>query len=164
MPTELIVNNIPFEYPIPGDSPGWGQPATDWATEVTLVLNELFGSTDILQTTFSIANDQSSSLDVEKMYFNPGLVRSALVEYSIYRTSTATPTGHSESGIINVTYDNLAGTGSKWSLISYGINGDSGVTFTITDLGQVQYQSTMLADSDNSYSGIIHFRAKTLNQ
>lgn len=162
MPITLIVNNIPYEYPVPGDSPGWGQPATDWATEVTAVLAELLGSTDIVQTPFIISNNISSPSDIVGLSFNTGLVRAAVIDYSIYRTSTSNPSGKAESGVISIVYDNLATPGSKWSLILYGGNGLAGVTFNITDSGQVQYTSTDIGAT--GYSGVIHFRAKTLNQ
>jgi len=162
MPISLVVNNIPFEYPSPGDSPGWGQPATDWASEVTLVLTELFGPNDLAETTFNIANNISAFTNVAGLLINTGAVRSADISYSVYRTSTSNPSGFSESGIINVTYDNLAASGSKWSLIQYGINGSSGVIFNITDGGQVQYKSSDLGAT--GYSGVMHYRVKTLGQ
>lgn len=162
MPVTLTVNNIPFEYPIPGDSPGWGEGATDWATEVTTVLGSLLGPNDIIQSTFTIANNQLSPANIVGLIFNTGQVRSAIIEYSVYRRSTANPSGHSESGTINITYDNLAAPGSKWSLISYGLNGLSGVTFSVTDSGQIQYVSSDI--SATGYSGNMHFRARALNQ
>lgn len=162
MPITLIVNNIPYEYPIPGDSPGWGQPATDWAAEVTLVLNDLLGPNDISETIFTIANNVSSFTNINGLSFNTGTVRSAIIDYSIYRTSTANPSGNAESGTINIVYDNLAAPGSKWAMSIGNVTGNSGVTFTITDLGQVQYQSTNI--NATGYSGNIHFRARTLGQ
>lgn len=162
MPINLVVNNISYEYPVPGDSPGWGQPATDWATEVTLVLNELLGSTDIVQTSFNISNNISSFNDIIGLSFNTGLVRAAVIDYSIYRTSTANPSGETESGVINIDYDNLAASGSKWSIILYALTGNSGVTFNMTDSGQMQYKSTDIGAV--GYSGTMRFRAKTLSQ
>lgn len=162
MPVTLVVNNTPYEYPIDGDSPGWGQPATDWATAVTAVLNELLGSTDIIQTPFVIDNNITSFTDILGLSFNTGLVRAAVIDYSIYRTSTGSPSGHAETGVLNVVYDNLASPGSKWSILGYGVNGNAGVTFSITDSGQVQYKSSNISSS--GYSGIMHFRAKTLAQ
>lgn len=145
MPITLVVNNIPYEYPIPGDAPGWGEGATDWAEQVTIVLNNLNGPDDITQTTFPISNNVTSPANVNGLIFNTGTVRSAVINYSIYITSAAFPFGNSESGVINITYDNGAPSGSKWSLIQYGVNGNTGVVFSVTDSGQVQYTSTNLA-------------------
>lgn len=161
MPVTLTVNNIPFEYPVPGDSPGWGQPATDWATQVTIALQDLQGLTDIPQKTFTISNNVTSFTDIAGLTFNTGLVRAAFIDYSVYRTSTGSPSGFSESGNINIVYDNLAAPGSKWRIVGGSIPGNSGVTFTITDAGQFQYKST---DMGAGHSGNMHFRAKTLNQ
>jgi hypothetical protein len=162
MPVTLIVNNIPYDYPVAGDSPGWGQAATGWATEVTTVLNDLLGPNDILQTTFVIANNNVTPANVNGLSFNTGQVRAAFIEYSIYLTSTSNPSGFSEAGQMIAVYDNLAGTGSKWSLTMGSVNGNSGVTFTITDTGQIQYVSPNVGAS--GYSGVMHFNAKSLNQ
>ncbi len=165
MPIELIVNGVPFEYPIPGDPPGWGQPATDWATEVTFVLNNLKGPNDILQTSFSspsFANNQSLPADIVGLSFNTGQVRAAFIQYSVYRISTANPSGHAEAGEMIAVYDNSAGSGSKWSLIVGPVSGSSGVTFSMTDTGQVQYTSTDI--NATGYSAVMKFKAIALNQ
>ncbi len=162
MPISLTVNSLTFEYPTPGDSPGWGQPATDWSIEVTRVLNDLQGTNDIAETSFNIANNVSSFTNIAGLTFNTGEVRAATINYSVYRTSTANPSGQAESGILNIVYDNLAGSGSKWAITGTGITGNSGVTFTITDLGQMQYKSTDI--NATGYSGVMHFRSKALAQ
>lgn len=162
MPITLTVNNIPYQYPVSGDSPGWGGPATDWAAEVTLVLNELQGSTDIVQTPFAIANNISSPTNIVGLSFNTGLVRAAVIDYSVYRTSTLNPSGKAESGVMGIVYDNLASSGNKWGLVLYGGDGVSGVNFSITDVGQFQYTSTDIGTA--GYSGIMRFRARSLAQ
>ena len=161
MSTTLIVNQQPFEYPDPGESPGWGQPASDWAGEVTLVLNDLLGPNDITQTTFAIQNNQSIS-NVVGLVFNTGQVRSSTIDYTIYRVSSTTTSGSVEAGTIRIVYDNNAATGSKWIMGVYDRVGDAGVVFSITDAGQIQYTSTDIGSI--SYSGVMHFRAKSLGQ
>lgn len=162
MPITLTVNNVPVEYPLPGDSPGWGAGATDWAEQVTIALNNLQSPTDIQQKTFTIQNNISSPTNVTGLSFNTGLVRAAFIQYSIYRTSTSNPSGNVEAGTMTIVYDNSAASGSKWSLVGGPISsGTSGVTLTITDAGQFQYQSTNLG---TGYSGVMHFSAKTLGQ
>lgn len=162
MSVVLIVDNIPYEYPVDGQEPGtWGQPASDWAIAVTGVLNSLLGADDILQTTFTIANNVSSFANITGLAFNTGTVRSALIQYAIYRVSTASPSGHAESGTIDIVYDNAASAGNKWAMTVRN-NGNSGVTFNITDAGQLQYKSTDITSP--AYSGVIKFSAKTLGQ
>lgn len=160
MPVTLTVNNIPIEYPVAGDSPGWGQAATDWATQVTIALQNLQSPTDIPQKTFTIQNNIVSFADITGLTFNTGLVRAAFISFSIYRTSTAFPSGNAEAGYLTIVYDNLAAPGSKWLLVGSG-GGLSGITFNVTDAGQLQYKSTNLGPG---HSGNMHFRAITLNQ
>jgi hypothetical protein len=160
MPQTLTVNNQPFETPIDGDPPGWGEQTSEWMAAVTDTLDELQGANDIPQTSFTVQNDISSAENVTGLSFNTGQVRSASIAYSVYRVSTAAPSGNSESGTMEIIYDNAAGAGSKWQMSVFGIAGNSGVSFTITDLGQVQYTST---DIDSvGYSGTMRFAAKSL--
>ena len=161
MPVTLTVNNIPISYPTPGDGPGWGASATEWANQVTIALQNLQNDTDIPQTTFIVGNNVSSFTNIVGLAFNTGLVRSAIITYSIYRTSISNPSGNAESGEMMIVYDNLAAPGSKWSMIQGPKVGDAGLIFTITDAGQVQYQSSNLG---SGHSGNMHFSAKTLNQ
>lgn len=160
MAKELIVNGQVFGYPESGDEPGWGDSATDWAEEVTNVLGDLAGIDDILQTTFSIANNQSSAANVEGLIFNTGRVRSASIPYTIYRISDANPSGNSETGMISVVYDNDALSGEKWQLSVGDITGLSGVYFSILDSGQIQYTSTDIGTLD--YEGTMVFSADSL--
>lgn len=162
MSVTLIVNSQPFEYPVAGDEPGWGEAATGWAIEVTEVLGELLGPNDISETSFTFQNNIGVFTDVSGLVFNTGQVRSATINYSIYRTSTGSPSGHAEAGIITMVYDNSAAPGSKWIMIVGNIAGDAGVTFSVTDLGQIQYKSTDIGAL--GYSGAMHFRAKTTSQ
>jgi len=162
MPVTLIVNNIPYEYPIPGDSPGWGQGATGWAEEVTAVLTDLLGPNDIPETTFSIGNAVGTATSINGLVFNTGQVRAAFINYTVYRTSTSNPSGFSEAGELILVYDNLASAGNKWSITQGPVNGNSGIIFSVTDSGQVQYTSSDIGTL--GYSAVIHFAAQTLGQ
>lgn len=158
MPKTLIINNTPYNYPTAGDEPGWGGEATGWAEGVTNVLADLLGPNDILETAFNVANNQTSFADITGLIFNAASVREAQIRYSVFRVSTDNPSGHTESGTIQINYDNNAG----WSINQGNILGSSGVTFSITPAGQLQYKSTDIGSLN--YIGTMKFRAKTLQQ
>lgn len=162
MSVTLTVNNTPYEYPASGDEPGWGEAATGWAQEVTDVLNSILTSDDILQTTFTVANNISVATNVTGLSFNIASARAAFVEYSIYRKSDSTTSGTAESGVMHLIYDTSAASGSRWTLVVSGIAGNAGVTFTITDAGQIQYKSTDIGATN--YNGVMKFTARTLQQ
>jgi hypothetical protein len=137
-----------------------GAQATGWATAVTNALNNIQNPTDIPQTTYNLSNNISTPTNIPGLAFNTGLVRAAFVDYSIYRTAPGQLSGISEAGQMIFLYDNLASSGSLWQVTGGPIDGNSGVTLTITDQGQVQYTSTNIPSS----TMVIHFSAKTLNQ
>lgn len=157
MSIPLTVNGTTYNYPEPGESKGWGEDATAFAEGVTELLSDLKGPNDIVQTTFSLANNQTSPADITGLAFDITQVRSSVINYSIYRVTDSNELA--ESGQIFIVYKNNAAT---WSLARQFFNDDSGITFSITNTGQVQYTSTNVAGTN--YSGIINFRASCLNQ
>lgn len=157
MSKTLVVNGTSFEYPTPGEPKGWGEDATLWSEEVTDLLSDLKGPNDILQTTFSVANNQVSVANVIGLAFDSASVRSAKIQYSLYRVTNSNELA--ETGEIYLIYKNNANT---WTLSRQFFGDDAGVTFSITSGGQVQYTSTNVAGT--SYSGELTFRAQTLNQ
>lgn len=162
MSTPLTINNNTFNYPSPGDDPGWGENATGWASAVTTAINNLLGPGDIIETTFNIANNISTNTNIVGLLFNPTSVRAAVIEYSMYRRSNTNPSGTVEEGTITLIYDNDASAGNKWKLTREA-NFDAGIDIDIVDsTGQLVYQSTNIGAT--GYSGTMKFRARTLSQ
>ena len=161
MAIPLTITGNTFQYPTSGDDPGWGADATDWAAAITDVLNTIISANDIITTSYIINNNVSVVTDVNRLFFDPSSVRAANITYSIYRISTASPSGNTETGTIYLTFDNSAAVNNKWLLGQQKV-GDAGVSFSITDAGQVQYKSTDI--NTTGYSGTIKFNAKTLGQ
>jgi hypothetical protein len=160
MAKTLIINGIPFEYPDAGDEPGWGGDASGWAGEVTEVLQDILGPDDILETSFAVANNQTTFVDVTGLVFDGASVRSADVTYSVYRISDANPSGHSESGKMTVVYDNNAV--NPWSLAIGNVVGNAGIFFDITNTGQIQYKTTDIGSLN--YNGVMKFSAASQQQ
>jgi len=118
----------------------------------------LNGLNDILETTFNVNNNQVSPLAVQGLAFDSSVSRSASITYSVYRTSTAAPSGHAETGQLSIVYDNNASVNSKWQM-TQSANGTSGIVFTISDLGQVSYISSDIGTT--GYQGLLKFSAKS---
>lgn len=156
----VIINNKSFNYPDDGSDPSWGQDATDAFVEVADVLNTILSPGDILETTFNINDNTSISATIQGLAFDPSLNRSANIAYSIYRTSTDTPSGNAETGEISIIYDNNASMGNKWQ-ISQTKNGEAGVVLSISDLGQFSYTSNQINLGAGGYVGIMKFSAKS---
>lgn len=159
MATSVIINNETYSISQQGASPPWGTDIHDVINALVESVNNLQGSNDILLTSFTIANNQSSVANVTSLAFDTSVVRSAIIEYSIYRYSDA-PIEHSETGFIFLSYKSI---GASWE-IAQQYSGTSGVTFSITSAGQVQYTSTDLGGTVGSRVGKLKFRARTFLQ
>lgn len=156
MAKNLTINGTTFNLPQQGDSPPWGNDLSDLIEALVSVANNSVSTGDILTTSFAIANNTTAQTNVTGLLFDPASVRSAIIEYSVYRTTSSTEL--SESGVMLVTYKSTAGT---WEVAQYSV-GDAGVTFTAANSGQFKYVSTNL--SGTSYSGLLKFRARAMTQ
>lgn len=161
MAVSVIINNKTFNIPTPGQDPGWGGPTTDWIVEANKVISKLFGPGDILQSSFNIANNVLVAQPILALAFNTTIVRSAFVEYSIYRRSDLNPSGSVETGVMQLVYDANAPATEKWK-ITQDFNGDAGITFSVDDIGQISYLSTDI--NSTGYTGVMKFKASALSQ
>lgn len=156
MSIPLTIGNQTFDYPESGDAPNWGEEATAWAEAVSDLLATLQGPNDIALTTATIANNTSSPTNINGLAFNNAAVRSATIDYAIYRVTNTTELA--EAGTLHIVYKNGA---NAWNVVR-SHNDEGGVDFTVLASGQVQYTSTNV--SGTGYSGTIKFRARTISQ
>lgn len=107
---------------------------------------------DIAQTSFSAANNQASPANVTGLAFANGSVRafSALVSVSIDATADLFEEFHLQ-GIQK---------SASWNMSVDSVGDSSGIVFSITNAGQVQYTSTSVA---GFVSNTIKFRAIVTN-
>lgn len=156
MSIQVTINGSTYNIPEQGQSPPWGSDLSSILEAIVESINSTNGSADILITSFNLTNNQSSAANVTGLVFDTTQVRSAIISYSIYISTTTNE--KSECGQIYITYKSTAGT---WELAQYNV-GTSGVVFTITNSGQIQYTSTNVSGA--SYSGKLKFSAKSFLQ
>ncbi len=156
MAITVTISGTTYSLPQQGESPPWGDELSDLLQALISVANNTSGTGDILLTSFNLANNVASPTNVTGMTFDTSTVRSAIIQYSIYRSTNSNET--SECGNMYVTYSSTAGT---WEL-AQNYAGSSGVIFTITNAGQIQYVSSNL--SGTGYVGKLKFLAKAFLQ
>jgi len=154
MSKELVVGNESFLYAEQNEPAGWGEDNSAWAEAVTNVLGTVSGPNDIATTTDVILNNQSSPISITGLQFSTAVVRGFEVEFVVYRNTDSNTV--MESGKMTGTYDGV----SDWYFNTERL-GDAGVYFQITSGGQVQYYSD--DTTGLNYSGVIKFRAKTID-
>lgn len=109
-------------------------------------------------TDFVIANNQSSPSNVTGLSFDGTVVRSFEVTYQLYRKTTSTGAMElAESGKLFGVYSTVAGT---WEMSAGPAVGSAGVTFSITNAGQVQYTSTNITGTASVSD--MKFKASTM--
>jgi len=156
MSTSVIINGESFSIPTQGENPPWGEDLSALLLAMVNSLNSVQGISDILLTSFTIVNNQSSAANVFGCLFDTSTVRSAIIEYSVYRSSSVSEL--SEVGHIYVTYKSTA---ASWEIVQ-NYAGSSEVNFTITSGGQLQYTSTNFAGT--GYVGKMKFTARAFLQ
>lgn len=108
-------------------------------------------SGDVAPGSFSLSNNQSSASNVTGLAFANGSIRSAQVQYAI---SIDADSDLFEEGTIE-----LLQKGSGWNIVRHAMGDDTGVEFSVTSGGQIQYTSS---DVTGFVSGVIKFRAQSL--
>jgi hypothetical protein len=117
------------------------------ALAVKTYIEALPASIIVSQSSFTIANNQSSAADVTGLIFNPALFRGVKIDYSIYRQTDTALSAKAQIGQLRFVYNTQA---SSWLLSDDFAGQDSGITFEVDNTsGQVKYISTDL-DPDNS--------------
>lgn len=161
MSVPLIVAGVTYNYPAT-DNELWGVDATNWAIAITSELAQVTVTGDIGPTTLvTIANNQVSAANVTALVLNSATIRSGTVEYYVYRIFDSGAQEVAEAGNLYFLYHDLSGS---WTVSQVGNGiGSTGVLFTITAGGQVQYTSSDLTPS-SGYSGSMKYRLRVLQK
>lgn len=110
------------------------------------------------QVSFTIANNQSSASNITGLIFSPATYRSAKIEYSIYRQTDTALTGVAQVGQLRLVYNSQQ---ASWLLSDDYAGQSSGVEFSVTALGQVQYTSSDLGAGTNYVGSLKYSIIKT---
>ena len=148
----LLTLNPPFRESISSRdgfiSPAW----TSYFSILTQLVSPL-GS----ERSFTITNNQAVAADIEGMSFSAKTVSQAVVDFYIQRVTDSNE--EITSGTFHATY---LPASVDWALTMMGTPGPDaiGLTFSITDSGQVQYTSTNVTGTITISK--ITWRARTL--
>ena len=132
-------------------SPPLNNQVLKYETSTSLWKNKYIGSQgDIEETNFFLTNNQSSATNITGFAFSNSVVRSFSALVSIYINATS-------SLYEQVTIEGIQ-KGSSWDISVSGVGDSSGISFSITAAGQLQYISTNVS---GYISGTMKFRAIT---
>lgn len=160
MSVPIIILGTPIQFPSSSDSPNWAPAIIQFAQATAAALNASIGPYDIAPQSYDItAFNGVTNQSISGLAFSTATVRGAVVTYAIYRnTNSVTVT---ETGLLEVTYNPSNATNKKWEIIREYV-GDAKTTFSITDLGQVQFSNTTIAGT--VHTGKITVAARAIQQ
>ena len=161
MAVPIIIKGTRINLPSSGASPLWSPAIIEAFQALADAVNTFAGSFDVPPQTQSIdIYNPGANIDIDNLVFPVSEVRSATIYYSVARKTndSGPPDGVevSESGTLEINYNNSRTSGNKWEVIREG-SSESTVEFIVTDLGQVQFTTEALAGID--HTGTISYRA-----
>lgn len=107
------------------------------------------------EVSFTLVNDQTSAASITGLIFSPATYRSAKVEYAIYRQTDTALTGVAQVGQLRLVYNSQQAT---WLLSDDYSGQNSGIEFSVTSLGQLQYKSSNILGTN--YLGTLKYSIK----
>lgn len=121
-------------------------------------LESWFGSQGFQgDTVFNVANNQVAAANVTGLIIDPTKIRSFELDIQVYRNTTgAGATEVAERMKIYGVFSTVAGT---WEITQAGV-GNSGVTISITNAGQIQYTSSNITGT--AASSYLTYRYTTM--
>ncbi len=151
--TSVTIAGSTYYVPTNGQDPSWGADLHD----TVVALANSVGSANLATTSFTLLNNQASPTNVTGAAWSTATTRSVMVNFSIYITTTLEE--YTESGTLYLNYKSTAGT---WDLSRVGSGSDSGIVFSVTSGGQLQYVSPNATGS--SYSGKLKYTTQVFLQ
>lgn len=100
---------------------------------------------------FTIVNNQILATNITNLSFDGSTYRGFVIDYTIYRSTSINEVA--QIGRLRGVYKTTA---ASWSLSDDYSGDNAGVTFSITNLGQIQYTSTSILGT--SYSGLLTYK------
>lgn len=123
--------------------------------QLLLAIRSMIGLGGV-QSQFAIANNQTTAANVTGLLFDKTVTKSFEVLFDIYRKTDTALSQVNETGKIYGTYDPV---GDSWKVSANSVFDNSGVIFSITSAGQVQYKSSNISGAN--HVGLMRFTSIT---
>lgn len=159
MSRSITIQGTEIEFPESGESPDWGEAVEEFAIAVEGALDGVAGAFDVSPQVMNIDayNPTSSATDVSNLSFSTATVRAAVINIAVSRQTNTTKA--TEISVLQIVYNSSNSIGSKWEM-TRECTGDGSITYTITDAGQIQFETATVSGS--SHTGILSYSARAL--
>lgn len=137
----------------------WIVPSALAVSASEIVINPVASASSIYitdsETSFTIANNQSSAASITGLLFDPISTRSFSLDYVIYRQTDTASSALAQVGQLRGVYNTQAST---WFMSDDFSGQNAAVTFSIQPSGQIQYSSSNIAGAN--YVGSLKYNIK----
>jgi hypothetical protein len=156
---KITIQNKIIDFPSSSASPNWAPAIIEFAKAVETALSAVVGGYDVAPQVFNIDTQDTmvSADNLPNCSFPPTAVKSFTLFYAVSRSSsTATK---AVAGFITAVYNSSNPSDNKWEVSQEKV-GEGNVTFSVTDLGKVQYITESIGGAD--HTGDITYRATAI--
>lgn len=155
---DITITGTVISFPNSAAAPNWAPAVIQFAELTAAALSIVVGDFDVVPQRFIIDTaPNGTDVPITNLAFSTAGVRGAFITYSVYRNTSTTTV--SETGNLDIVYNPTNGIGEKWE-ITRDYVGDSSISLSISDTGQVNINLTALAGT--GHNGFISFAAKAL--
>lgn len=160
MSIPIVINGTIIQFPSSGQAPNYASALIQFAQAVAAALNLVVGPFDVPPQTFVMTSNANTNVILPNLTFPPSNVQGAIISYSVFRQTTGSgATTASETGQLIVNYNPTFPTNEKWSITREYV-GNAFVTFSISDVGQLEFSSSLLPGLD--HTGTIVYQATAI--
>lgn len=154
----ISINGITVNFPASGDSPNYAPAIIQAIQLIAQALTISAGPFDIPPQNFVMTSNVNTNVSIPNLEFPVSAVQGSIVFYGCQRSTNSTKV--SQSGILILNYDPTQSPGNLWQITDeFAASSPSGadITFSVTDVGQLQFSTTSIAGT--GHSGTVNFRA-----
>jgi len=159
--SKITIKGTTIDLPTSGSSPNWAPAIIESIEALADAVNSVAATYDVPPQAQNIdANNSATNVDLNNLSFPSSDVRAATVYYTVYRKTdnSGPPDGQelTEAGTLEINFNDSNPVTQKWEMVRL-FQGEGQVSFSITDLGQIQFSTTALTGIN--HTGIISYRA-----
>lgn len=126
-------------------------------------MSTVVGPYDVPPQIYTMVSNANTDVSLPALTFPTSNVRGATIQFTVFRTTSGIGAEtFAEEGELQIIYNANGPTGNKWEISDEHTGQNAGVTFSITDTGQVQFSSIFITGAN--HTGFIGYTAKALQQ
>ena len=159
--SKITIKGTTIVLPTSGSSPNWAPAIIESIEALADAINSVSATYDVPPQAQNIdLNNPATNLDLNNLSFPSADVRAATIYYTVYRkTANSGPSDGqelTEAGTLEINYNASNPSFQKWEIVRV-FQGEGQITFSITDLGQIQFSTNTLPGIN--HTGIVSYRA-----